>query len=266
MNAPVSVDFLHRELPAVGKRVHRLGLALNFGLDPRGLETALERGLGYLFYWQLRSRGLEPVLKRALARDREKLVVATSAAIGFFGSTVRSHCEGMLRRLGTDYLDVYQLGWLGTASAWTPATVDAMLQLKREGKVRAVGVSIHDRARAGRLAEDSPLDLLMLRYNAAHPGAERDVFPHLARRKPAVVAYTATAWRRLLKAPRGWSGPTMTAGDCYRFCLSSPSVDVVLQGPANLAQLEENLAAVARGPLEEAELTWMREYGRLVHG
>lgn len=262
MNAPVSADFLHRELPAVGKRVHRLGLALNFGLDAKGLEAALERGLGYLFYWQLRSRGLEPVLKRALARDREKLVVATSAAIGFFGATVRSHCEAMLRRLGTDYLDVYQLGWLGTASAWTPATVDALLQLKREGKVRAVGVSIHDRARAARLAEDSPLDLLMLRYNAAHPGAERDVFPHLARRKPAVVAYTATAWRRLLKAPRGWSGPTMTAGDCYRFCLSNPNVDVVLTGARSRAELDENLAALERGPLSPDEDAWIRRLGQ----
>jgi len=68
----------------------------------------------------------------------------------------------------------------------------------------------------------------MIRYNAAHPGAERDIFPHLAKRNPNVVAYTATRWRRLLSAPRGWTGPVMTAGDCYRFCLSSAHVDVVL--------------------------------------
>ena len=40
----------------------------------------------------------------------------------------------------------------------------------------------------------------MIRYNAAHPGAEQDVFPHLAARQPAVVAYTATSWRKLLPA------------------------------------------------------------------
>ncbi len=60
--------------------------------------------------------------------------------------------------------------------------------------------------RAGQLAEESPLDLFMIRYNAAHPGAERDIFPHLARRQPAVVAYTATSWRKLLKAPSKWDG------------------------------------------------------------
>jgi hypothetical protein len=41
---------------------------------------------------------------------------------------------------------------------------------------------------------------------------------------------------------------------------------VVLNGPANLTQLEQNLAAVARGPLDEGELRWMREYGARVHG
>ena len=75
-------------------------------------------------------------------------------------------------------------------------------------------MSIHDRKRAGKLAEDSPLDMLMIRYNAAHPGAEVDIFPNLAKRKPAIVAYTATRWRGLLKRPKGWNGPVMTASAC----------------------------------------------------
>lgn len=44
--------------------------------------------------------------------------------------------------------------------------------------VRWLCVSIHDRPRAGRLAADSVLDALMIRYNAAHPGAEQEIFPH----------------------------------------------------------------------------------------
>jgi len=106
----------------------------------------------------------------------------------------------------------------------------------------------------------------MIRYNAAHPGAERDIFPYLATRQPAVVAYTATAWRKLLKRPDGWQGPAMTAPDCYRFCLSNPNVDVVLTGPKTNAELEMNLAGLGRGPLAPEEETWMREFGRAVHG
>jgi hypothetical protein len=115
------------------------------------------------------------------------------------------------------------------------------------------------------LAEDSPLDLLMIRYNAAHPGAEREIFPHLDTRKPAVIAYTATSWRKLLKRPKGWQGRVPTAGDCYRFCLTNSHVDVVLCGPASRQQLDENLAALHKGPLSEEEMSWMRAFGRVVH-
>jgi len=81
-----------------------------------------------------------------------------------------------------------------------------------------------------------------------------------------VVAYTATAWRRLLRAPRGWRERPATAGECYRFCLGAPQVDVALCSPASAAQLREDLAEVARGPLSAGEEAWMRALGRAVHG
>ena len=114
-------------------------------------------------------------------------------------------------------IDVFQLFWLGKMSAFTRGVQAEMTALRDEGKVRWLCASIHDRPRAGRLAADSILDALMIRYNAAHPGAEQEIFPHLAARRPAVVSYTATAWRKLLAAPKGWTGRVPTAGDCYRF-------------------------------------------------
>ena len=71
---------------------------------------------------------------------------------------------------------------------------------------------------------------------------------------------------RLLKRPSGWTGNVATAGDCYRWCLSSPHVDVTLTGPASTQQLDENLAAIERGPLTAEEDTWMRDFGKVVHG
>ena len=261
-----SPDFTHRTLPHVGRPVHRLGLALNYGIDPRGFDLAVERGMNFFFYTSMRTGSLVPSLRRVLNADREKFVVAAGPSVGFFGGSVRRAAEARLKQLGTDYLDVFQLFWLGVGSAWTDGTIEALAKLKEEGKVRAIGISIHDRKRAGALAEESPLDLFMIRYNAAHPGAERDIFPHLEKRQPAVVAYTATSWRKLLKRPSGWTGDAMTAGDCYRFCLSSPHVDVTLTGPSTTEQLTANLDAVDKGPLSEDEMKWMRQYGDKVHG
>lgn len=259
-------DLLHRTLPYVGKTAFRLGLACNYGIDAAGLQYGLDRGVNYLFWTPFRTGKLKDTVKAALKADRERMIIACGPTLGFYGGGVRSGCESMLRDLGTDYLDVFMLQWLGVTSAYTDGTVDELRKLKAEGKIRAIGTSIHDRERAGRMAEDSAIELFMLRYNAAHPGAERDIFPHLEKRKPGVVAYTATAWKKLLSPPKGWTGPTMTAGDCYRFCLNNPHVHLCLSGPGDQAQLAANLDAVAKGPLSPEEDTWMRAYGKAVHG
>jgi aryl-alcohol dehydrogenase-like predicted oxidoreductase len=257
-------DFLHRDVPALRKRIHRLGLSGGYGLDDAAAREALET-VQYVF-WSPRMKGLTPALRDALGRDRERYVVSAGPVLGFLRGGVRKAAEAALRSLGTDYLDVFQLYWLGKMSAFTGAVQEELVKLREEGKVRAIGVSIHDRPRAGRLAEDSILDLLMIRYNAAHPGAEQEIFPHLARRRPAIVAYTATSWRKLLRAPKSWTGPIPSAADCYRFCLTSPHVDVVLTGPRSAAELRANLAGLAKGPLSPAELDWMRTFGTAVHG
>jgi aryl-alcohol dehydrogenase-like predicted oxidoreductase len=256
-------DFRFRDLRPVGKRVLRLGLALNYGIDGDGVRAAADRGVGY-FFWPRRGAEIGGVLRELGSARRDRMVVATGPTLGFFGGSVRRSAERALKALGTDYLDVFQLFWVGKTSTITDATMGELVKLRDSGKVRAIGVSIHDRARAGELADDSPLDLLMIRYNAAHPGAERDIFPRLDRRRPAVVAYTATAWRRLLRKPSGWDGPVMTPGDCYRFCLSSPHVDVTLCGARSLAELDENLAALDKGPLVDGD-AWMRDFGKVVH-
>lgn len=259
-------DWLHAAPKALhGKTVHRLGLAANYGIDEDGVRLAMDRGINF-FLWSMRSGGLRSPLRDALKTKRDKVAVAGFATFGFFGWTVRRAAESLLKELGTDHLDVLLLGWLGVSSAWTNGTEKELVHLRESGKVKAIGVSIHDRPRAGKLAEDSPLDLLMIRYNAAHPGAEREIFPHVKAQSPSILAYTATSWRKLLKRPNGWSGQVMTAGDCYRFQLSNPHVDVALTGPANRGELEQNLAAVERGPLTDEEAKWMRDFGKHVHG
>jgi aryl-alcohol dehydrogenase-like predicted oxidoreductase len=258
-------DFTHRSVRALGgKTLHRLGLAPSFGLDEAGCTEALEQ-VQYVF-WNPMARKFTGPLREACRRDRERYLIAGGPTLTVFPGQLRRYVDRARKLLGTDYLDVLQLYWLGKMSRFSPAVEAELVRLRESGAVRALAVSIHDRPRAGRLASDSPLDLLMIRYNAAHPGAEKDIFPHLARRQPAVVAYTATSWRKLLKAPPGWTGPVMTAGDCYRFCLSSPHVDLVLTGPRNAGELRENLAALEKGPLSEEEQRWMRDFGRTVHG
>ncbi len=257
------MSFTQTTLTRVGKPVHRLGLALNYGLAPQDLEAAVERGPNYLFWTQSMGKMTDPV-KRVLAQDRERFVLATGPTLGFFAGGITRACERLLKRLDTEYIDVFHLFWVGKSSALTEGTLEALVKLRESGKCRAIAVSIHDRPRAGKLAADSPLDMLMVRYNAAHPGAERDIFPHLHPDKQ-LVSYTSTAWKKLLSAPSGWTGRVPTAMDCYRFGLSAPQIAVTLCAPASLSELDQNLAALDEGPLSEHEQAFMREFGRAAH-
>ena len=258
-------DFLYRDVSPFGRSVFRLGLATNYGIEGEDLEWALEKGVNF-FFWPPNARRITPSLKSILKRDREALILASGPTIGYFGGSIKRACDRLLKKLGTDYLDFFQLFWLGRTSIWTSSTIDALVSLKASGKVRAIGVSIHNRKKAGKLAKDSPLDLIMVRYNAAHTGAEQDIYPYISKGKPAIIAYTATRWGGLLKRPKNWSGPVMTAADCYRFCLSNPHVDLVLSGPKSRQQLQENLREIReKGPLSEEENDWIRDYGQIVH-
>lgn len=267
-------DFSHRTLPGINKEVFRMGVAGNYGIESSDIEWAADHGVNY-WVWGSTSKKMTAGLREVIKSDRETHAVA-AFGWGYFGKQIRRGVEKTLLKLNTDYLDVLKLAWLGKTSAQTKGVMDTLLKLKDEGKIKAIGTSIHDRKRAGRLALDSEFDLFMIRYSAKHPGAEDDIFPHLSRRNPAVISYTALAWQQLIKPLKGidiepWPGdktnaviPPLTPELCYRFVLTNPHVHVVLTGPKTREQLKNNLNAVKQGPLPPEELEWVRTYGKLV--
>jgi aryl-alcohol dehydrogenase-like predicted oxidoreductase len=184
--------------------------------------------------------------------------------------------ERALRALSFDHADVLLLGMWNKPLA--PRILDAAQKLKQRGLVRFLAVSTHQRTLVPEMAAANDLDIVHFRYNAAHPGAETDIFPHLpAQNRPGMVSFTATSWGQLLgktslqsrfmgghPLPKGERVPTAT--DCYRFVLSRPEVDVCLTGPASAAQMEEALEALRRGPMTAEELDWMHRVGRAVSG
>jgi len=270
----IQSDFSFRILPVIGKRVFRMGIAGNYGIDSSDVEWAAEQGANY-WVWGASFKKVTAGIKEVIRKNREKNVVAM-LGWGFFGWQIRQSVEKALRKLNTDYLDVFKLGWLGRTSIYSQGIIDSLLKLKQECKIKAIGTSIHDRQRAGQLAQDSELDLLMIRYNAKHTGAEEDIFPHLKKRNPAVVSYTALAWQQLINPVKGievapWPGskeeakiPPLTPELCYRFVLSNPHVHLVLTGPKNREQLMMNFRALQQGALTREELNWIRQYGQLI--
>jgi aryl-alcohol dehydrogenase-like predicted oxidoreductase len=249
--------------PAPGSPlVAPLGLAGNYGLDAAGIERAYhELGINYFFVTMRAKTMIEGVKRLIAAGHRDDIVLCCGANMPT-GGGVKSAFENACKTLGTDRIDVFQLFWVQYHWYVTGKTWPAMRELKASGKVGQLGVSIHDRPMARQLVDELGLDLLMIRYNAAHRGAEKEIFATLPKPRPAVVAYTATRWGKLLQPAKGL-GP-MSPEDCYRFPLSNPNVDVVLCGPKTWDELVVDAAGVAKGPLPEARLTEVRTFGDAV--
>ncbi len=82
----------------------------------------------------------ELVLGRALVGRRHEAVIATKVSRAHLsGDGVRQACEGSLRRLQTDYIDLYQLHW-PSRTVPLDETMEALEKLREQGKVRAIGV------------------------------------------------------------------------------------------------------------------------------
>jgi aryl-alcohol dehydrogenase-like predicted oxidoreductase len=270
MESP-STNFERRILGRTGLRVGRLGISSSYGVPGDALERAFERGVNYIYWGSRRRASFGEGLKRlASQRDRFVLVIQSYTRIA---SLLAWSLERALRELRFDYTDVLLLGMWNKPVA--PRILDAARELKRRGLARFLAVSTHQRTLVPSIAAADDFDIVHFRYNAAHSGAEQDIFPHLpAENRPGLVSFTATSWGQLLgKSPFYLGGRPLpkneripTAADCYCFVLSRPEVDVCLTGPSDEARMNEALEALQRGPMAEEELAWMQRVGRAVAG
>ena len=260
-------DFTHTTLGNTGISVHRLGFSASYRPGRRTVHKAIDSGLNLFFGFGIDTQ-MTAVMRDVLKTNRERVVLATGAYNLIVGHpNLRRSLEKRLKQFGTDYIDLFLFLGVMKEKEFPENVRQELLRFKEEGKVRAVGISTHNRTFAGRLAAEGALDVLMIRYNAAHRGAEQDIFPHLQEHNPGLISYTATRWTYLIRKPRQWpkEAAVPTAGQCYRFVLSNPNVHVCLTAPRNLKQFEENLASLNSGPLSEEENALMVRIGDEVH-
>jgi predicted aldo/keto reductase-like oxidoreductase len=276
--------------------VCRLGLATrgNTHLRAEDVEHAVERGINYL-NWCGKPDGMSRAVAGLGARRRDVVV-----AVQFQARTApaaEKEFSRILKELGSDHLDIATLYYVESDEEWRQITApggvwDVLQRFQQQGVLRMIGLTSHQRklaagwarqavdsGAAGEAVASKPvvgalappetgshggqryrLDMLMVRYNLAHRGAEREVFPAAVARRMPVVTFTGLRWRALIEPtphdPEGFRPPL--ASECYRFCLSNPAVSVALMAPGDRKHLEENLQLLndwrASGPAEAQEL------------
>jgi aryl-alcohol dehydrogenase-like predicted oxidoreductase len=243
-----------------------LGVSGGYGVDEGALLSAFDRGVNYWYHGSFRRSGMTAAIRTLAATGRRDRLVLVLQSYSRWGWLMERTFTAGLRSLGTDYADVLLLGLFNDSPP--DSVLESAERLKERGLVRHIAISAHHRPIFVQYAKDPRYGILHVRYNAAHPGAEQDVFPHLAATdRPGIVAYTATCWGRLLQKSRMPDAQAPLRGrDCYRFVLTNPNFNVCMMGPRNATELEEGLAALDEGPLTKDEEARFRAIGRHVHG
>ena len=178
------------------------------------LHAAIDSGINFIDTAPVYGFGRsEEVVGNAIAGKRDKVIIATKAGLWWNderGSLFFNHADGpvvrrslrpdtiaieiedSLRRLKTDYIDLYQTHWQAVEPENTPIedTMAALLKLKDSGKIRAIGVSncspeqMDEYKKTGEISANQP------RYSMLDRTIENELLPYCIKNKISILAYS----------------------------------------------------------------------------
>jgi aryl-alcohol dehydrogenase-like predicted oxidoreductase len=245
---------------------YHLVLSKDRDLVTRIVAMALDAGANFVdTAWEYHEGLSEELLGYALkGRRHEVFLMSKVCTHGRDRALGMRMLEDSLRRLQTDHLDLWQLHELNFDNdpelAFRPdGGVEALAQAKREGKVRFVGFtghkdpSIHLKMLSYGFAFDA-VQMPLSAFDATFRSFERQVLPEVNRLGMAAIG---------MKVMGGGGEPlktgVITAAEGLRYALSLPAT-TILSGMDSLEVAEENLAAAKSfAPMNEAEMTELRE-------
>jgi predicted aldo/keto reductase-like oxidoreductase len=240
-------------------------VACSYGAPTRAFEEAFERGVNYFYWGSMRKEAMARAIRNIVSKgQRDKLVVVLQS-YSRSATLLETFFRRGLKQLKLEAADVLLLGWHNTPPS--QRILDRAAAMRERGMFKHLAVSGHHRPLFPKLAAEERFDILHVRYNAVHRGAEEEVFARMAAENPpGLVIYTATRWGDLLKPAKMPPGEMpLRAADCYRFVMSHPAVHVCMSGPQDLAQMREALEALELGPLSEEEMHRIRAIGDYIH-
>jgi aryl-alcohol dehydrogenase-like predicted oxidoreductase len=168
----------------------------------------------------------EEIVGRAIAESglRSQVIIATKAGLQWEGGRVSRNAsrarilrevEDSLRRLRTDYIDIYQVHWPDPLIT-IEETADAMQMLLAQGKIRAIGVSNFSVGQMERFRRIAPLHVLQPPYNLFERGIESDLLPYCRKNNIAMLGYGALCRGLLsgrMKANTAFDGDDLRRAD-----------------------------------------------------
>ena len=206
------------EASVVGLGAWAIGGWLWGGTDERksveAIHAAIDGGINFIDTAPAYGMGLsESIVGKALAGRRSQVVIATKCGLVWHSEkgtahitqdgkplhrylgpeSIRYEVEQSLKRLNTDYIDLYQTHWQDETTP-IEETMTTLLDLKREGKIRAIGVSNAKLEQIEAYRRVGPVDSGQERYSMLDRGLESEYLPYALKNNIAVLAYSPLAF------------------------------------------------------------------------
>jgi aryl-alcohol dehydrogenase-like predicted oxidoreductase len=253
------------------------------------VRQALDAGINFIDTSE--AYGTEEIIGKAIrGLDRSSLVLSTKKGTRkrLTPQDVRDSLEASLKRLGTDYVDIYHLHGvrLPDYEYLLAEIVPTLQQLRDQGKIRFIGITElfgpdPQHAMLQRALQDDVWDVMMVGFNILNQSARARVFAVTIEKDIGVLVMFAV--RRALSRPErlvevvaelieagqldaadidrddslGFlvreGGAISVTDAAYRFCRDEPGTHVILSGTGNPAHLQANIASFDRPPLPEAD-------------
>jgi len=166
----------------------------------------------------------EEIVGKAIAHARSNVIIATKVGLEWQDGKVSRNAsrarimreiEDSLRRLQTDYIDVYQVHWPDPLVT-IEETAEAMYTLYKQGKIRAIGVSNFSVDQIAQFRRVAPLHVLQPPYNLFERDIEADLLPYSRENKIATFGYGALCRGLLsgrMRAETAFSGDDLRRSD-----------------------------------------------------
>jgi aryl-alcohol dehydrogenase-like predicted oxidoreductase len=310
----------YRTLGKTGLRVSIVGLgtmvhAGHFGpmKDSESLEaieTALELGVNFIDTSDAYGAGYgENLLGNAFKGRRDKIVIATKGGNVMVGPNrgkrifepdyISRVMDESLRRLQTDYIDLYQLHNPTVEVIERGAVWEVLERAKKAGKIRHYGVSINSTEEGTAAVKDGRAETIQVEYNLLAQEPAETFFPAAQQANIGVIArvplkrgiltgklkqsdeqrfqgedvrarsFKGEAFAQELAKAEQLKflahGPVQSLGQAaIAFCIAHPAVSVVIPGARNAEQMRENASAadveIPAADLEKISDLWRRNF------
>ena len=165
----------------------------------KAIRAAVEAGITTIDTAEIYGEGhSEQIVAQAVADIRDQVVYASKVFANHLKyDLVIEACERSLKNLQTDYLDIYQIHWppgsFGNEVVPIEETMKALNQLKKDGKIRAIGVSNFSRTQLETAAQHGRIDSLQPPYSLFWRKVENDAAPYCLANNISILAYSPMA-------------------------------------------------------------------------